>query len=125
MLDESLILILLSYMANQDPLSPLFSALADPTRRAIVAALNTGDKSVSELAGDHDMALPSFLKHIDKLEQAGVITSQKAGRVRTCRLNPPALRPAQDWLDREVSRWGGALDRLAAHLDATEQETKQ
>ncbi|MEL6619461.1 MAG: metalloregulator ArsR/SmtB family transcription factor [Pseudomonadota bacterium] len=112
-------------MANHDTLSPLFAALADPTRRAIVAALGSGNKSVSELANDHDMALPSFLKHIDKLERAGVITSHKAGRVRTCHLNPPALRPAQDWLTRESTRWGGALDRLAAHLDATEQETKQ
>ncbi|MEO0381239.1 MAG: metalloregulator ArsR/SmtB family transcription factor [Pseudomonadota bacterium] len=109
---------------NQDDLSPLFAALADPTRRAVIQALSTGPRPVSNLADAHDMALPSFLKHIDKLERAGVITTHKQGRVRTCHLEAKALRPAQDWLATETARWGGALDRLSAHLDAVEQEKK-
>lgn len=114
-------------MANEstDILSPLFASLADPTRRAVIAALASGPKPVSDLAAGHDMALPSFLKHLDKLERAGVITSEKTGRVRTCQLEPDALRPAQDWLAREQDRWSHTLDRLAAHLDALEKDQKQ
>lgn len=114
-------------MANEstDTLSPLFATLADPTRRAVIVALAAGPKPVSDLATAHDMALPSFLKHLDKLERAGVITSVKKGRVRTCQLQPGALRPAQDWLAREEKRWSGALDRLAAHLEALEKDPKQ
>ena len=118
---------LLSHMANEstDPLSPLFSALADPTRRAVIQALGDGPKPVSTLADTHDMALPSFLKHLDKLEQAGVIRSHKQGRVRTCHLNPEALTPVQGWLDRERGRWSGRLDRLSNHLDALNKDLKQ
>ncbi|MEM6373731.1 MAG: metalloregulator ArsR/SmtB family transcription factor [Pseudomonadota bacterium] len=110
---------------NDDTLSPLFAALADPTRRAVVHALAGGPRTVSELAQGHDMALPSFLKHIDKLERAGVIATHKSGRVRTCHLHPKALAPAQSWLDSEAARWSGAMDRLAAHLDALEKDKKQ
>ena len=114
-------------MANEstDPLTPLFSALADPTRRAVIRALGDGPQPVSQLAGRHDMALPSFLKHLDKLERAGVIRSRKVGRVRTCQLNPDALMPVQGWLDRERARWSGRLDRLSDHLDALTKETRQ
>ena len=117
----------LSHMANEssDTLTPLFAALADPTRRAVVEALGAGPKPVSALAEPHDMALPSFLKHLDRLEQAGVITSHKAGRVRTCTLHPEAFAPVQSWLDRERDRWSGALDRLSSHLDALEKDKKQ
>ncbi|MFL4471585.1 ArsR/SmtB family transcription factor [Tateyamaria armeniaca] len=113
-------------MANeiQDDLTPLFAALADPTRRAVIQTLGTGPKTVSVLAEHHDMALPSFLKHIDKLERTGVIATRKKGRVRTCHLHPRALRPVQDWLAQEAMRWGGAMDRLAAHLDAVDTEKK-
>ncbi|UWR21089.1 helix-turn-helix transcriptional regulator [Sulfitobacter sp. S190] len=114
-------------MANQnaDLLSPLLAALADPTRRAVVRALGQGPQAVSKLAAAHDMALPSFLKHIDRMERAGLIVTRKSGRVRTCQLQPEGLRPLQDWLAREHARWGSGLDRLAAHLDATEKEKRQ
>ena len=101
------------------------SALADPTRRAVITALADGPLPVSALASDHDMALPSFLKHIANLERAGLLTSQKTGRVRTCHLQPGGLRPVQDWLAREERRWAGGLDRLAAHLDAIQKGPKQ
>ncbi|WP_415403381.1 ArsR/SmtB family transcription factor [Tateyamaria sp. SN3-11] len=114
-------------MANEseDTLSHIMSALADPTRRAVVTALADGPLPVSVLAGDHDMALPSFLKHIDKLERAGILSTRKTGRVRTCHLQPGGLRPVKEWLSREERRWAGGLDRLAAHLDAIQKGPKQ
>ncbi|MEL6452852.1 MAG: metalloregulator ArsR/SmtB family transcription factor [Pseudomonadota bacterium] len=114
-------------MANEstDTLSPLLAALADPTRRAVVEALSRGPAPVSDLAAPYDMALPSFLKHLDKLEKAGVVTSHKQGRVRICRLRNGGLKPMQDWLAREERRWARSLDRLAAHLDTLEKDPKQ
>lgn len=106
-------------------LNHLFAALADPTRRSVIMTLGAGPRPISYLADGHDMALPSFLKHIDKLERAGLVVSHKAGRVRTCHLHPEAMRPAQDWLQHEATRWAGAMDRLAAHLDALERKTRQ
>lgn len=114
-------------MANNHPdtLSPLFAALSDPTRRAVIDALISGPQPVSTLAASHDMALPSFLKHLDRLEAAGLMTSRKDGRVRVCTLCADALGPAETWLAQARGRWAGKLDRLAAHLDATTQERKQ
>ena len=108
-----------------DRISSVFAALADPTRRAVVDTLLAGPQPVSTLAAPHDMALPSFLKHVDKLEAAGVITTHKQGRVRTCQLHPDALAPAERWLARARDRWADKLHRLEKHLDATEKETKQ
>jgi DNA-binding transcriptional ArsR family regulator len=90
----------------------LFSALGDPTRRAIVARLVSGPASVSELAAPHDMALPSFLGHLRKLEAAGLVTTKKTGRVRTCRIVPGALRPAQEWMSRQNENRPDRLKRL-------------
>ena len=113
-------------MANNssDPVTPLFAALADPTRRAVIDALLTGSHSVSDLAAPHDMALPSFLKHVDRLEHAGIITTYKEGRVRMCTLRPEALAPADAWLRHAHTRWSGKLDRLAGHIDTTRKETR-
>jgi DNA-binding transcriptional ArsR family regulator len=100
-------------MAKHDPsLDLLFAALGDPTRRAILARLARGPATVSELAGPHDMALPSFLGHLRKLEKAGVIATEKEGRVRICRLLPDALAPARSWLDEQRDIWEGRLDRF-------------
>jgi len=89
-----------------------FTALGDPTRRAILSRLARGKASVSELAAPHSMALPSFLGHLNKLEDAGLITSTKDGRVRVCDLAPEAFTPTQDWLSEQRALWGGRLDRL-------------
>lgn len=105
---------LLSHMANQ--LDALFSALSDPTRRAIVARLGKGEAAISELAEPHDMALPSFLKHIDKLERAGLVHSRKTGRVRVCTLHPEALAAAETWLDQQRRLWDHRLNQLDAFL---------
>ena len=89
-----------------------FSALGDPTRRMILQRLARGEASVSELAAPHDMALPSFMGHLKKLEDAGLITSIKQGRTRICQLSPDAFLPAKDWLSEQSSVWEERLDRL-------------
>lgn len=89
-----------------------FAALGDPTRRAILSRLARGQASVSELAAAHDMALPSFLGHLNRLEGAGLITSAKVGRVRICALSPDAFAPVQDWLGDQRAIWEGRLDSL-------------
>lgn len=101
-------------MDKQSPvtLDALFAALADPTRRAVVAQLAEGPAPVSELAAPHDMALPSFLKHLDRLEKAGLVRTEKTGRVRVCTLHPEALQPVETWIDRQRRIWTGRLDRL-------------
>ena len=100
-------------MANHD-IDRVFSTLSDPTRRAVVERLASGPASVSELAEPHDMALPSFLKHIDVLERAGLVTSEKVGRTRICDLRADALAPVETWLDHQRRVWEARLDRLDA-----------
>ena len=97
-------------------LNHAFVALADPTRRAIVARLCSGDATVGELAEPFDIGLPTLLKHIRVLERGAIITSRKDGRVRTCSLTPSALRTTDDWLRSHIATWESRLDRLEAHL---------
>jgi DNA-binding transcriptional ArsR family regulator len=97
-------------------LSNVFSALADPTRLAVVERLVTGPASVSELAEPFDMAGPSFLKHLKVLEEAGVVTSEKAGRVRTVRLAPDALGWVESWVRQHRRAWERRLDDLGTFL---------
>jgi DNA-binding transcriptional ArsR family regulator len=94
-----------------------FSALADPTRRAIVSRLCEGPKSVSELSEPFEIALPSLLKHVRVLEQSGLISSEKRGRVRTCKIEPHALQATEAWIHRHVSAWEERLDRMEAHIE--------
>lgn len=101
-------------MANQ--LDHLFTALADPTRRAVLAQLAEGEAPVTTLAHPHAMALPSFLKHLAQLERAGLVTSRKVGRTRICTLHPEALDAADTWLSHQRALWSGKLDRLDAYL---------
>lgn len=108
-------------MAYQDPALPaLFHALADPTRLAVVERLCAGPAPAKALAEPFDMALTSFLKHLRVLEEAGVIESEKTGRVRMVRLNPPRLGQAADWFRDRAGLWQGRLDRLGSLLN---QET--
>jgi DNA-binding transcriptional ArsR family regulator len=94
----------------------VFRALADPKRRDVLERLNAGPRSVSELAAPYQMALPSFVEHLKMLENAGLVRSTKAGRVRTYELAPERLRAAESWLQRQRSMWEGRLDRLDAFL---------
>ncbi|MEJ6392499.1 metalloregulator ArsR/SmtB family transcription factor [Gymnodinialimonas sp. 2305UL16-5] len=107
-------------MANN--LDDIFAALSDPTRRAVIARLGTGEAPVSDLAAPHDMALPSFLKHIKTLERAGLVQTRKIGRTRICTLHPEALAVAENWLDQQHEIWVGKLDRLDAYLNKDQME---
>ncbi len=107
----------------QQSLDALFSALADPTRRAIIERLARGRATVSELAAPHAMALPSFMRHLKVLETAGLVRSVKKGRVRSFRIDAAAILEAQGWLawQREVwERRLDALDQLDLNLDDPE-----
>ena len=104
-------------MAKHDPaLDRLFLALGDSTRRDVLLRLARGPASVSELAASHDMALPTFLAHLAKLERAGLIATEKEGRVRRCMLAPSALDPVRSWIDEQRSLWTDRLDRLDAYV---------
>lgn len=100
-------------MAKFDPsLDVLFSALGEPTRREILTRLARGAASVSELHAGRDMALPSFLEHVRRLEAAGLIATRKEGRSRICELQGEALTPAMHWLEEQRALWQGRLDRF-------------
>lgn len=100
-------------MAKHDPdLSLLFHALADPTRRAVLARLAKGPAAVTELAEPTGLRLPTVMRHLSVLEEAGLISTAKDGRVRTCAMLPEALAPVRTWLDEQRSIWEARLDRL-------------
>lgn len=103
-------------MSLEPRLDSLFHALSDPTRRALLSRLARGPASVSDLAAPHDMALPSLMAHLRKLEEAGLIETRKDGRVRTCALVPAAFAPVRGWLDDQRALWEGRLDRLDAYV---------
>lgn len=104
-------------------LDALFSVLSDPTRRAVIARLMTGPAPVLELHEPYDMALPSFLKHLGKLESAGMIRSEKTGRVRTVHIEAAAIAEAEEWLKQQRRIWERRLDRLSALAENIEKES--
>jgi DNA-binding transcriptional ArsR family regulator len=93
-------------------LNGIFQALADPTRRAVLARLGEGPASISDLAKPFDMALPSFMKHIHFLEGNGLIRSRKEGRVRTCVIEKAQFAAVEAWLSTQRALWEGRTDRL-------------
>ncbi|AUA58579.1 transcriptional regulator [Achromobacter spanius] len=101
---------------NDDTLDSVFSALADGTRRRVLADLEQGTATVSELARPHAMSLPAFLKHLRVLEDAGLIARAKDGRVVSCTLSPQPMQAASDWLTRYEKFWTGQFDSLARYL---------
>jgi DNA-binding transcriptional ArsR family regulator len=101
---------------NSAALDRVFHALADPTRRAIVARLCRGPASVSELAKPLSMALPTVLQHLQVLEASRLIRSEKAGRVRTCHLEPVAFASIEHWIGRQRTVWEARLDRIEAYV---------
>ena len=107
---------------SPDHLSTTFAALADPTRRAILARLAAGEASVGELAAPFAMSLPAISKHLRVLERAQLIRRRKDAQWRRCALRPDGLRAAADWLDRYERFWTESLDRLAQYLNSSEQE---
>lgn len=104
---------MVSWMAKHEPdLSLLFHALADPTRRAILTRLAAGPAPVSELAAPTGLRLPTVMRHLSVLEEAGLIATAKSGRVRSCAILPEALVPMRSWLDQQRAIWESRLDRL-------------
>ena len=94
----------------------MFQALADGNRRAIVERLSRGPASVSELARPLPMSLPAVVQHLHVLEASGLVRSDKIGRVRTCRIEPAALRPVEQWISARRTSWERRLDRLGEYL---------
>ncbi|TCS53683.1 ArsR family transcriptional regulator [Primorskyibacter sedentarius] len=104
---------LVSHMAKHEPdLSRLFHALADPTRRTIVTRLAEGPAPVTELAKPTGLRLPTVMRHLSVLEEAGLIATSKDGRVRSCAIVPEALAPVRTWLDEQREIWEARLDRM-------------
>jgi DNA-binding transcriptional ArsR family regulator len=101
---------------NDDQLSTTFAALADPTRRAILARLATGACSVTELAEPFDMTMPAVSKHLRVLERAGLIARGREAQWRPCRLEPAPLKEVSAWLERYRAVWERRLDSLDAYL---------
>lgn len=100
-------------MANHDPdLSLIFHALSDPTRRAILSRLARGPAPVTELAAPTGLRLPTVLRHLAVLQDAGLIATAKDGRVRSCAIVPAALAPVRGWLDEQRDLWESRLDRF-------------
>ncbi len=112
-------------MAKCSPdLDRAFSALADPKRRAIVSRLCDGPQSVSALSEPFELALPSLLKHVRVLEESGLVSSEKVGRVRTCRVEPAALQATQAWLRQHIAAWEHRLDRMEDHIEQMKRGTE-
>jgi DNA-binding transcriptional ArsR family regulator len=105
---------MLNYQLDQS-----FLALGDPTRRGILERLARGPATVSELAAPLPMSLPAVMLHLKVLEAAGLVTSQKVGRVRTCRVEPGRLSQVEQWVADRRRTWERGLDRLGAFLDST------
>ena len=110
-------------MATPDRLSNTFAALADPTRRAILARLAGGETSVTELAEPFHISLPAVTKHLKVLERAGLIARGRDGQKRPCRLNAERLDEAARWFDHTRAAWEGRLDRLERFLALPPQPT--
>ena len=103
-------------------LDSTFQALADPTSRAIVAALSRGQASVTELARPHRMSLPAVMKHLRVLQRAGLVTQRKSGRIRRCRLAPRPLQRAEAWISQYRMFWEGQFDSLDRYLKQQKTE---
>ena len=99
-----------------DQLSQTFAALADPTRRAILARLASGERSVTELAEPFDMSLPAVSKHLGVLERAGLISRGRDAQWRPCRIEPAPIKEVADWTERYRRIWEARLDRLDEYL---------
>jgi DNA-binding transcriptional ArsR family regulator len=111
-------------VVNQ-PLDRVFQALADSTRRGLVERLVRGPASVSELSRPLDISLPAVMQHLKVLEDAGLVRSEKTGRVRTCRIEPDALRAAEAWVTGQRTAWETRLDRLGDYLAGQDTDDSQ
>jgi DNA-binding transcriptional ArsR family regulator len=99
-----------------EELDAVFHALADPSRRSIVERLTRGSATVTELAEPLPMSMPAVVQHLQVLEQSGLVSSRKVGRVRTCSIEVKALRPVERWIEQRRTGWERRLDRLGEYL---------
>src|ERR1700761_9789448 len=112
-------------MMQTDALSATFAALADPTRRAILARLMEGERSVTELAARFDMSLPGISKHLKVLEHAGLISRGREAQWRPCKLEPQALMTVDAWLEEYRALWNARFDRLDDYLKDLQAKGKK
>jgi DNA-binding transcriptional ArsR family regulator len=114
---------ILKHMLKQEhTLDRTFHALSDATRRALLDRLANGPASVSELAGPFDSSLAAIVQHVQVLEASGLITTEKVGRTRTCRISSEAVRRAEQWLTERRQLWEARFDRLGAIVEAQEAQ---
>lgn len=109
---------------SPDRLNRVFAALADPTRRDILARLSSGTRSVTELAEPHAMSLPAISKHLRVLEQSGLISRERDAQWRPCRLQAAPLKEAVDWMQQYKQHWEESLDRLEVYLQELQAPKK-
>jgi DNA-binding transcriptional ArsR family regulator len=102
---------------HETTLDRTFSALSDPTRRGVLERLGRGPATVGELAGPFGMSLTGLGKHVRVLEEAGLVTTEKVGRTRLCRLGPERLEDAASWIERQRGLWERRLDKLEGHIE--------
>lgn len=112
-------------MVKYYSLDSTFGALADPTRRAILASLMLGQASITELAKPYRMSLPAVMKHLGVLEEAGLVSQQKIGRVCHCRLAAEPLKSAEEWISQYRKFWEGAFDSLERFLSQPEDQSSR
>ena len=110
---------------TEDQLSNTFAALADPTRRAILARLASGEAAVTELAEPFDMSLPAVSKHLKVLERAGLIARSRDAQWRPCHLEPAPLKEAADWIGHYKKFWEESFDRLDEYLRELKKQEKE
>ncbi|MDZ4776774.1 MAG: metalloregulator ArsR/SmtB family transcription factor [Alphaproteobacteria bacterium] len=108
-----------------DPLSLTLSALADPTRRAILARLASGEATVNEIAAPFDISLPAVSRHLKVLETAGLITRSREAQWRPCKLEPQALKSVDEWLEFYRRFWSGSFDKMDAYLAELKKKPKK
>lgn len=106
-------------------LDSVFSALADPTRRAILECLTAGELSVGQLAEPFDISMPAISKHLRVLEHAGLLVQEKDGRIRRCHIETEPLKAASDWLEQYSQFWEARFDALATFLQETQSDPTQ
>ena len=111
-------------MVQSQTLDRTFSALSDPTRRDILERLTRGPASISELARPTGISLPGILKHVRILEEANLVTTEKRGRTRECRLGPEQMDDATTWIESQRRQWERRLDRLEAIIERTKGEQR-
>lgn len=112
-------------LSQNDSLSLMFAAMADPTRRRILDRLVRGSATVKQLAQPFSMSLPAIVQHVSVLESSGLIRSQKVGRVRTCQIEPAAMRRAERWISERRTMWERRFDRLGAYLTEHNADSKE